>query len=99
MDLAGGRCSDTLQVKNSKSKESQYFPLNTNLMSILRAIALGMMIIILGLLMPDVFEAFEKTLLHFFGLLDTVFVQSASSYGEGQFIPASVNLPTVPMRF
>lgn len=62
-------------------------------MKIFRAIGLGLAIIIVSFLMPEVFGALEDVLLTFFQLLNTILTQADESFTNGDlFVPASINL-------
>lgn len=60
-------------------------------MKILRAIGLGIVLVIIRIVMPDVFHALQDTLLKFFDLTQNVF-----SFGSKIFDPASGNDIIVP---
>ncbi len=65
-------------------------------MKIFRAIGLGLALIIIRFLMPEVFSALEKTLLMFFDFLITLFNFGSTTFENGlfddSFIRATANL-------
>ncbi len=60
-------------------------------MKILRVIGLGLAIIMIGLLMPEVFKVFENVLLKFFGLLDTVLSVSGANLSRANLYGAELS--------
>ena len=56
---------------------------------IFEVISLGLAIIIISLLMPDLFRVFEELLIQLFETLGTVLAFSQTSFVEGDFLPAS----------
>ncbi len=63
-------------------------------MKIFGAIGLGLGIIILRFLVPDIFHALEKTFLLFFHILQTALTLADGSMSAGTFLP---QLPQLPM--
>ncbi|HMP67439.1 MAG TPA: hypothetical protein PKA60_01690 [Candidatus Paceibacterota bacterium] len=66
-------------------------------MGIFRAIGLGLVIIILSFLMPEVFKAFENVLLTFFRIIDILLVAVSDSSTNGSLMPATSMMPQVPI--
>ena len=64
------------------------------IMKILRSIGLGIAIITLKLLMPDVWHAFEATLLAFFSTLQKVVAVTPAEFMQGNV----VSFPKIPTR-
>jgi hypothetical protein len=62
-------------------------------MKILRVIGLGLAIIILRALVPDIFHALEKTFLSFFDILQSVLSLGKSTMSAGIFLPSLPQLP------
>ena len=58
-------------------------------MRIFRSIGLGMAIIIITLLMPEVFRAFEDVLLRFLHLMVQMLAISENALNNGATLPAS----------
>ena len=66
-------------------------------MGIFRAIGLGIGIIILSRLMPEVYGAFEEVLLKFFGMLNSILAMSEQSISDGTFMPSAMTAyPQIP---
>lgn len=61
-------------------------------MKILQVFALGLLIVMLKFLVPEIFSGFQNTLLVFFGTIQSVLASGQSAMTAG-FIPA---LPQVP---
>ena len=62
-------------------------------MKILRVIGLGLAIIILRSMMPDIFHAIEKTLLSFFDVLQFALSFGKGSMAAGAYIPQMPQIP------
>lgn len=56
-------------------------------MSIFKVFSLGLLIVMLQFLVPEIFSGFEKTLLVFFGTIQSILASSQSAMTAG-FIPA-----------
>jgi len=65
-------------------------------MKIFRVLGLALAIIILRVLMPEIFGAFEHVLLKFFTLINSVLSFVQDSFSDGSFLPAASSLPTIP---
>lgn len=64
-------------------------------MKILRVVGLGLAIIVLRVLEPDIFHALEHTLLSFFDILQLGFSVGKSSMTAGVLLPQLPQLPTI----
>lgn len=64
-------------------------------MEILRAIGFALALIIIRFLMPEVFQALEKTLLLFFDVLQKSLSIGSSSMSAGVLLPQLPQLPTL----
>ncbi|MDD5318559.1 MAG: hypothetical protein PHF79_01920 [Candidatus Pacebacteria bacterium] len=67
-------------------------------MNIFRAIGLGIGLIVIRLLVPEIFSAFEHTLLSFFHLLDGVFTVSVDGITNSAGVAASL-APKLPHAY
>ena len=80
----------TILFRRTKLKPSSNFH---KYMKILRVVGLGLAIIILRLLVPDIFHALEKTLLEFFNVLGTALSMGSKTLSAGAFLPQMPQLP------
>ena len=64
-------------------------------MKILRVIGLGLAIIILRFLVPDIFHALEHTLLSFFDILQFALSNGKNAMSAGVFLPQLPQLPNI----
>lgn len=65
-------------------------------MRIFRAIRLGITIIVVSLLMPEVFVAFEEVLLKFFQVLGTILTFGETSFSNGALVREAIGYPQIP---
>jgi len=65
-------------------------------MKILGAIGLGLAIIIIRYLVPEIFLVLVQTLLQFFHILQTMLSMGESSLSAGVFLPQLPSIPELP---
>ncbi len=65
-------------------------------MKILGAIGLGLAIIIIRYLVPEIFSVLVQTLLQFFHILQTMLSLGESSLAAGVFLPQLPSIPELP---
>ena len=65
-------------------------------MKILGAIGLGLAIIILRFLVPEIFSVLEQTFLQFFHILQTMLSLGEHSLTAGVFLPQLPSIPELP---
>ena len=80
----------------SRTKQNAFLVIFIH-MNILRVLGLGLAIIILRILVPDIFHALEKTLLSFFDILQVALSMGKGSMTAGTFLPQLPPMPQLPI--